>query len=152
MKFSFVNGWMNPKFTVYDKFNRVVYKCTFSELNQDGMIESHEEITIQRTDLNYTLKEYFLGYRIHFTFYYNQFVNLETMNKFKTLIDFQRSVNEGSPYKIFLTPNEENVSRRFEVLFSNESIDIGVIKSGRISLIKIIESKPCIKLNLYLWV
>lgn len=130
MKFTFVNGWQNPRFTVYNAANQIIYQCTIAGLNQDGLIESHEEVSIKRTDLNYTLKEYFIGYRLHFTLYYNQFINLETLLKFKNVVDYQRKSNAAGPYKIFLTPNEDNLARRFEVIFTNENIDIAAIKSS----------------------
>lgn len=130
MKFSYANGVRNPRFSVYNSSNHLVYQCTFSELNQDGMIETHEEVTIQREDLNRTLKEYFLGYRLHFTLHYNQFINVETLLKFKTIVDYQRSKNSSTSYKIYFTPNEDNLGRRFEVIFTNENIELGIIKSG----------------------
>lgn len=131
MKFSFVNGWKNPRFTVYNKNKHIVYQTAFSELNEQGMLESHEEITIQREDLANTIKEYFLGYRIHFTLHYNQFINLDTLMKFKTIADYQHKNSDAeAPYEIFLTPNEDNLVRRFQVLFSNENIDLGVLRSG----------------------
>ncbi|MBS1494722.1 MAG: hypothetical protein JST55_14500 [Bacteroidetes bacterium] len=129
MKFNYVNGWKNPRLTVYDRYNNFVGNYTFNELNGEGMVESHEEVVIQREDLNKQMKEYFLGYRLHFTLYYNQFINLDTLFKFKTVVDYQRSKSELSPFKIYLTPNEDNLARRFEVLFANENIELGLIKT-----------------------
>ncbi|MBS1513852.1 MAG: hypothetical protein JSS63_02395 [Bacteroidetes bacterium] len=130
MKFTYANGWRNPRFSVYNKNKNLICECTFRELNDGGMLENHEEVTIQREDLNRTLKEYFLGYRLHFTLHYNQFINLDTLLRFKTVVDYQHSKDESSPYKIYLTPNEDNLTRRFEVIFSNENIELGIIRSG----------------------
>jgi len=128
---NFVNGCLDPVLEVYNASNERVYVFECPSTNGSGMTEEHEDLSVERDDLNNISKLYFLGYKRHFNLDYSKLLRGGAFLEFKKIIDYAHNVIPGGPYKVYLTPRSDNPADRVLVLFKKNNIIISILKGRR---------------------
>lgn len=131
MEYKFVNGCLNPMFEVFRPDNTLYLKFDAPGCNEDGMIEMEEEISIERDDLNYISKKYFIGWKRHWVLNYNKIITAVNYLKFKEVIDCAHNATSGGPYKVFLTPRSDNLADKVEILFEKNNLIVAILKGKK---------------------
>ena len=131
----YLNGASYPKFMITDA-NYVVKDTIILPLtNSKGLIETHEEQNIFYTYLNFKREKKILGYNVNFTLYYDEFVSKSTLLSIYKLLHWEYSFRlpEYENYRIFLYPRADMMSRYYEVIGRNETINLALLKGGTLA-------------------
>lgn len=131
MDYKFVNGCLNPILDVVKPDGTTYLRFNAPGCNEDGMIETHEEISTERDDLNSESKKYFIGWKRHWALNYNKIINATNYLKFKEVIDCAHNVTPGGPFKILLTPRSDNLADRIEILFEKNNLIVAILKGKK---------------------
>lgn len=122
---NFINGWRNPRFKIYTEAGVLVDTIELPIVNSDGLVESLEDLKVSHELLNYSIVTDVRGYRITWTLPYTEYANVGTMMKIQQLLRYHKA-----NYKVILIPRIDNPSRKFEVTFSGDTIEMGIKKGG----------------------
>jgi hypothetical protein len=117
-----INGYKEPKFKIYDASGALISTIELPLTGAKGLVESYEVKKIRHELVDYSTIQKLKGYIIHFTLYYDSFIEADTLLKIKQILDY--SVNG---YNIELIPRKDYAWRKFDVYLSSDSFDLGLL-------------------------
>lgn len=123
MATNIINGYSFPKFKILDTDNNQIGDdIDLCVTNSDGLIESYgNEDIIHILEKNREIVKIYKDERITFTLHYNQFIDSENLLKIDKIHQLERN-----GYKVMLYPRSDILSRRFEVTYTGDEIQIGL--------------------------
>lgn len=131
MSTNFINGWQYPSFKIYhviggDTFTvGFIKKIDLPLVNEEGLIESVQELKNVHELLNYSLEDKIYGYRITWTLPYSNYANKNTMLSIQEILQYLKA-----GYRVVLTPRSDLPMRNFIVKYSGDKLDVGNKKGG----------------------
>jgi hypothetical protein len=120
-----INGYKNPRFTILKVHDSISSTIDLPLTNTDGLIETYEMLKISHEFCDYSFETQLLGFRIHFTLNYSQYITGTTLLAVREIL---LSAKEGDT--IYLTPRIDKPLRKYEVVVSMDNFELGLLKGG----------------------
>lgn len=126
----YVNGYYKPSFIIQKSDGTFLEEITLPITNEDGLIEDYipEEVLVKL--LNKSYRQKFLGWRISFMLHYDKYISADTMLKIKKIINYSKGATEYGECRVTMIPRTDNPARQFRVLYTGESLTLGIQKGG----------------------
>lgn len=122
----FVNGWKNPVFKLYNLNNDgSVITIELPITGSEGLLESTQELKLSQEFTDYSFLDQVYGYRITWTLPYSEYAHKDTMLKIQNIMRYRKL-----GYRIILIPRADVPQRRFEVIYTGDSLEYGIKKGG----------------------
>ena len=123
---NFINGYSTPRILIKDINNNLIETVDLMLTGSDGLTEEYEFFYIEHNLINYSTVKTFKGYHINFNLSYTEYSPKSNSFKIMNLINYIFQNN----YKLILYPRSEILSRYFEVNFSGNPLELGIMRGG----------------------
>jgi len=120
----FINGYRNPVFKIFHG-STLLDTISLPITGVGGLVETIQERRIVHELTNFTLLNKVFGYTLHWNLPYSEYANKETMLLIQQLLRYHKA-----GYQIILIPRADLSRRFFEVLYTGDSLEMGIKKGG----------------------
>ncbi len=128
------NGYEGPVIQIWTDAGKID-EFIFPECNEDGFLERHSPVQLEKTIIDYSLKHEPIGVRLEFILNYNRYFTYLTWTKFATIYNkYWKKKKLFANLKIILIPHAEVRDRFFNVAYTGDPIEIKNFKGGSFAL------------------
>jgi hypothetical protein len=116
-----MNAIGQSKFRIYSNQN-LIQEIILDLTNEAGLIETAIPINISHTLIDYTIIKKEIGWRLKWTLHYNEWITIDNLLRLQEVLRYSK---QG--FNVNFTPRVDLPQRNYEVVITNEAIDIGII-------------------------
>lgn len=121
----YVNGYSTPQFKIYSG-NNLIDTIDLNLTDTTGLVEEYEIYSINHQLIDLTNSNNLQGFHINFFLSYKSYSKKSNSINIKRLLDYFIT----NDYTITLTPRTDFPLNTWEVLLTNDTLQIGLLKNG----------------------